>query len=162
MSDSQYPIDNTMSYKPEYPTANDIRWSRAVELPSLAQIEEMDKKRSQAVEALEISDDRVKCQCCDKQISLLPRNTEKPKSSRVESLTYQIHWLKHSTRYSRSDTSRDALIRVAETELNELLEEDNKADKLRRLPLYSTRLTNFKFYCGKCFENAYAKQAKKR
>jgi hypothetical protein len=36
-----------------------------------------------------------------------------------------------------------------------LLEEDAKADKLRSLPLYSCRITGFKFVCGCCFEKAY-------
>jgi hypothetical protein len=33
-----------------------------IEVPSLEEIEEMDKQRSQAIESLEISGDHVKCQ----------------------------------------------------------------------------------------------------
>jgi hypothetical protein len=44
-----------------------------IELPSMYEIEEMDKQRLQAVESLEISEDKVKCQYCDRRIPLLPR-----------------------------------------------------------------------------------------
>jgi len=33
--------------------------------------------------------------------------------------------------------------------------EDPKADKLRSLPLYSCRITGFKFVCSKCYDKVY-------
>ena len=41
-------------------------------------------------------------------------------------------------------------IKALRQELAELLEEDDKADKLRSLPLYSCRITGWKFVCSKC------------
>jgi hypothetical protein len=41
-----------MSYKPDYPTVYD---ARAIELPSLHEIQEMDRQRQEAIESLEIS-----------------------------------------------------------------------------------------------------------
>lgn len=40
-------------------------------------------------------------------------------------------------------------------QLAELLEEDAKADKLRSLPLYSRRMTGWKFVCSKCYDMVY-------
>jgi two-component SAPR family response regulator len=39
-------------------------------------------------------------------------------------------------------------------ELAELLEEA-KADALRRLPLYSCKITGFRFMCSKCYDRVY-------
>ena len=46
-------------------------------------------------------------------------------------------------------------IKQLKQELAELLEEEAKADALRRLPLYSCRITRFKFVCSKCYDNVY-------
>jgi hypothetical protein len=40
-------------------------------------------------------------------------------------------------------------------ELAELLEEEAKADALRRLPLYSCRITGWKFVCSRCYDKVY-------
>jgi hypothetical protein len=40
-------------------------------------------------------------------------------------------------------------------EFAELLEEDAKADKLRSLPLYSCRITGWKFVCSVCYYKVY-------
>lgn len=40
-------------------------------------------------------------------------------------------------------------------ELSDLLEQDAKADKLRCLPLYSCRITGWKFVCSKCYDKVY-------
>jgi hypothetical protein len=40
-------------------------------------------------------------------------------------------------------------------ELVELLEEEAKDDKLRSLPLYSCRITGWKFVCSKCYDKVY-------
>jgi hypothetical protein len=44
----------------------------------------------------------------------------------------------------------------AKQELAELLEEDAKYDKLRSLPLYSCRITGWKFVCSRCYDKVYA------
>jgi hypothetical protein len=44
---------------------------------------------------------------------------------------------------------------VLKQELADLLEEDAKYDKLRSLPLYSCKITGFKFACSKCYDKIY-------
>ena len=48
-------------------------------------------------------------------------------------------------------------IKALKQELAELLEEEAKADALRLLPLYSCRITGFKFVCSKCYDKVYNK-----
>jgi hypothetical protein len=40
-------------------------------------------------------------------------------------------------------------------EVADLLQEDAKADKLRSLPLYSCRITGWKFVCSECYDKVY-------
>jgi hypothetical protein len=153
-----------MSYKLDYPTRHDIRWSRAVELPSMQEIQEMDRQRQQAIESLEISADGcyVKCQRCKTDIRKPPTTTSPPKSARIDSLRYQIQWIsQHPNYYHRSNANRDELIRAVQAELTELEEEEAKADKLRDIPLYSSKITGFKFYCGQCFDKLYMRVSAK-
>jgi len=42
------------------------------------------------------------------------------------------------------------------------LQEDVKADKLRSLPLYSCRITGWKFVCSRCYDKVYNIHAKSR
>lgn len=46
-------------------------------------------------------------------------------------------------------------LKALKRELAELLEEDTKADKLRCLPLYSSRITDWKFVCSKSHDKVY-------
>jgi hypothetical protein len=71
--------------------------SNPIEIPSLEEIEAMDRKRSQAIEALEISDHSVKCQKCGIAVPLL-RTRAKPSSIRIDGLETRINWIEN--RYS--------------------------------------------------------------
>jgi RNA polymerase-binding transcription factor DksA len=68
------------------------------ELPSLEEIEEMDRQRSQAIESLQLSisesdsGDFVKCQKCGIAVPML-RILTKPKSNRIAVLEKQIKWI---------------------------------------------------------------------
>jgi hypothetical protein len=58
--------------------------------------------------------------------------------------------------YRRGNTNvKDDDVELLKAELAELLEEDAKADKLRSLPLYSCRLTGWKFVCSRCYDKVY-------
>ena len=46
-------------------------------------------------------------------------------------------------------------IKVLKQEVADLLDADAKADRLRSLPLYSCRITGFKFICSKCYCKVY-------
>ena len=73
----------------------------------------------------------------------------RPRNNRIDALQKQIKWIEdHSYK-------ADANIEELKAELAELLEQEAKADALRRLPLYSCRITGFKFVCSKCYDKVY-------
>ena len=114
----------------------------------------MDRQRSQAIEALEIFDHSVKCQRCGIAVPIVGKLT-KANNDRIGILQKRIKWIEN---YSRGNTNRPSYInevKVLKQELAELLEEDAKYDKLRSLPLYSCRITGWKFVCSKCYDKAY-------
>ena len=113
----------------------------------------MDRKRSQAIEALEISYDTniVKCQKCSSNVPLLNVNQSsimRPNNIRISELQNRIKIMKAYARRigNKIDDSKE------KQELEELLEADAKADKLRRLPLYFCR---GKLMCSACFDKVY-------
>jgi hypothetical protein len=59
------------------------------ELPSLEEIEEMDRQRSLAIDSLEIYGDSVKCQKCGMAVPIVGKLT-KPKSNRIAILEKRI------------------------------------------------------------------------
>jgi hypothetical protein len=76
--------------------------------------------------------------------------TTKPNSNRIAVLQKRIKWVEN---YSHISNIND--LEELKAELAELLEEDAKADKLRSLPLYSCRITGWKFVCSKCYDKVY-------
>ena len=118
----------------------------------------------QAIESLQVSipdsGDYVKCQKHDMAIPIL-RTMIKPKSNRIAILEKQIKWIEEHYQYrhrhdNTSNNNDDGVyIKQLKQELAELLAEDAKVDKLRSLPLYSCRITDFKFVCSKCYERLY-------
>ena len=111
----------------------------------------MERQRLQAIEALEIYDDHsVKCQRCGIAVPIV-RKLPRPLNDRVAILQKRIKWIEN---YSRGNIRSDD-VKQLKAELADLLEEDAKADKLRSLPLYSCRITGFKFVCSKCYDKIY-------
>jgi hypothetical protein len=116
------------------------------DLPSLEEIKEMDRQRSYAIESLEIFDHSVKCQKCGMTVPIVGK-LSKPNSNRIAVLEKRIKWLEN---YSHSNNNgsyhhKNNDVKQLKQELAHLLAEDAKADKLRSLPLYSCRITSFKF-----------------
>jgi hypothetical protein len=77
-------------------------------------------------------------------------------NDRITVLQRRIKWIEHyshrgNTKYN--DNNDD--IKVLKAELEELLSEEAKRDKLRSLPLYSCRITDFRFVCSKCYDKVY-------
>jgi hypothetical protein len=134
----------------------------AFEIPSLEEIEEMERQPSQAIESLQISNHSVKCQKCGVAIPMVGKLTRtKPKGNRIDTLEKRIKWLEHycinnSTNNIKKKGNDD--IEALKQELAELLEADAKADKLQSLPLYSCRITGWKFVCSKCYDKVYLQQ----
>jgi hypothetical protein len=124
------------------------------EIPSLEQIEKMERQRLQAVESLEyvLSDSgskkavAVKCQRCKKDIPIVG-GMSRPANDRI------VH-LQTRQRFQETHPYRSTKEAIEETkrELAELLKEDAEADKLRNLPLYSSRITGYRFVCPECFD----------
>jgi hypothetical protein len=77
----------------------------------------------------------------------------RPHNDRVAVLQKRIKWMENYYRGNISRSSDD--LKQLKQELAELLEEDAKADKLRSLPLYSCKITGFKFVCSKCYDKVY-------
>jgi hypothetical protein len=123
----------------------------------------------------------VKCQSCSMVVPLLKRSmSSRPRSIRIGVLQRQIKWLEQHYKYicrlnhhvlatalaaaggnggkgngnGDGDNDGDVLKQIKQ-ELAELLEEDAKADKLRNIPLYSCKITGYKFVCSKCYDKAY-------
>jgi predicted metal-dependent hydrolase len=117
------------------------------ELPSLEQIEEMEKQRSQAIEALQIIDHSVKCQKCGIAVPIVGKLINPTKGNRIAILQKRIKWIEN---YSRGNINRPSYhineVKALKAELADLLEKDAKADKLRRLPLYSCKITGGNSY----------------
>jgi hypothetical protein len=67
------------------------------ELPSLEQIGQMDKQRSQALQSLQITDNSVKCQRCGMDVPIL-RMLTKPRSNQIDTLVKQIKWIENHSR----------------------------------------------------------------
>jgi hypothetical protein len=84
----------------------------------------------------------------------------KPNSNRIAVLETRIKWLEN---YSRGNNHgsyhKNNDLKQLRQELAELLEEDAKADKLRSLPLYSCKITGWKFVCKIYYNNMLLQQA---
>jgi hypothetical protein len=112
------------------------------ELPSLEEIAEMDRQRSQAIESLEIFDSdsghshQVKCQRCGMAVPIVGKLT-RTGNDRIAMLQKRIKWLENynypSHRGNNSSHNKDNEVKQLKQELAGLLEEDAKADKLRSL-----------------------------
>jgi hypothetical protein len=116
-------------------------------------------QRSRAIESLQISDNYVKCQKCGVAVPLLNFDQAKPKSNRIAALKRQIMWIEEHhhlhRRHGNTNNNNNAAVKQLKQELADLLEEDAEADKLRNLPLYSCRITGWKFVCSKCYDKVY-------
>jgi hypothetical protein len=122
------------------------------ELPALEEIEEMDRQRLQDIQSLEIYDHSVKCQRCSSAIPIVGKLT-KVSNDRIAVLQKRIKWIENFRR--GNNTTKDDDLKALKQELADLLEENAKADKLRSLPLYSCRITGWKFVCSKCYDKVY-------
>jgi hypothetical protein len=74
----------------------------------------------------------------------------RPCNDRVVILQRRIKWMEN---YYHGVNKDD--LKQLKQEVAELLEEDAKADKLRSLPLYSYKITGWKFVCSKCYDKVY-------
>jgi hypothetical protein len=97
------------------------------ELPSLEEIEEMDRQRSQAIEALQIFDHSVKCQNCDMAVPIVGK-LPRPHNDRVAILQKRIKWMENYSRCNNNNKNND--LKQLRQELADLLEQDANGDIL--------------------------------
>jgi hypothetical protein len=83
------------------------------------------------------------------------RKLTKLNSDRIAMLQRRIKWIEEHYHYHHRHRGKDEDIKALKQELADLWERDAKADKLRSLPLYSCRITGFKFVCSKCHDKVY-------
>jgi hypothetical protein len=119
------------------------------ELPSLEEIEQMERQRLQAIESLQVTDSSVKCQRCNNDIPIVAKLSRRC-NGRAAILQRRIKWMEN---YYHGVNIND--LNALRQELAELLEEDAKYDKLRSIPLYSCRITGWKFVCSTCYDKVY-------
>ncbi len=62
--------------------------------------------------------------------------------------------IRQSEKYHVGGASNDVCKKERE-ELKDLLEEEKQKDILRRLPLYSSKITNYRWLCSKCYDEVY-------
>jgi len=123
----------------------------------------MERQRLQAIESLEISNHSVKCQRCGIAVPIVGKLTAR--NDRIAVLQKQIKWIEEHYQYphrpygninnGNNNKDNNNSIKQLKAELAELLEEDAKYDKLRSLPLYSCRITEFRFLCSRCYDKIY-------
>jgi hypothetical protein len=98
------------------------------ELPSLEEIEQMERQRSQVIQSLEIFDhSSVKCQKCGVAVPIVGKLTN-VSNDRIAVLQKRIKWIEN---YHRGNTiAKDEDVKVLKAELAELSEEDARRDRL--------------------------------
>jgi|SRR6188472_2481069 len=121
------------------------------ELLSLEEVEEMDRQRQKAIESLEISDDAkyVKCQKCDKPVAMFAK-LQRTSSvfNRIVSLERHIKWAEKNSTINKKAINNN--VNHLKQEPADLLKQEEKNDLLRRLPLYSSHMTGYKWICSDC------------
>jgi hypothetical protein len=124
-----------------------------VEIPSMDQVEEMDKQRQKAIDSLQVANGLVKCQGkCGQLYPIIKKDDPFKLSS--SNLTGRIARLKAMIKQAEKYSHFDSCKREKE-ELKELLEQEAKTDILRRLPLYSSKISGYRFLCSNCYDEAY-------
>ena len=135
--------------------------NNAVEIPSLEEIEQMDKQQN-ALESLEISitdyekTSYVKCQKCGTRIAMFQKSHRSyTVSNRITVLEKQIRQdeIRNSHYLINNNDYND--IMGSKQELADLLKEEDKNEFVTRLPLYSSRMTGYKWICSECWDKAY-------
>ncbi|MFL6318596.1 MAG: hypothetical protein ACJ71K_18250 [Nitrososphaeraceae archaeon] len=72
-------------------------------------------------------------------------------SNRIAILEKQIKW---AERYSTENSKQ------LKEELAELLKEEQEREVLRKLPLYSSRVTGYRWVCSRCWDQVYWSKSK--
>jgi hypothetical protein len=105
-------------------------FTNAVIIPTIEELDDAEKRRQDAENSLETSDGHAKCQSCNTAVPIgekFPRSH----SDRIVVLEKKISWAENHN----DDIN---LHKTLKAELADLLREEEKRDKVRSLPLYSS------------------------
>jgi hypothetical protein len=128
-----------------------------VELPSMEEVDAMEKQQSKAIESLEISDGHVKCQECGTLKPIITDDTNLIDSDESK----RIHRLRAIIKQIERQHIGGINSKKEKQELAELLEQEKRNDIFRRLPLYSSCATGYRWFCSTCYDKAYSLSRKK-
>jgi archaellum component FlaC len=122
----------------------------AIDLPSLDEVESVEQQRLQTLQSLEVIDNTVKCQSCCNFESLGEKlTTTRHHLHRISALKTRIKLIED--KYPRATED----LRRLKEELDQLIEEDAKKELQRRIRLYSSAATGYRWVCSQCFDLAY-------
>jgi hypothetical protein len=132
-------------------------------LPSLDEIDRMDKLRQEAIASLEVLNNKVKCQKCGVWVPIAREPLRSSSNTHeISNLRTRIRSAEQYSRRLSSTTELDITIQKLKEKLAALMKEEEKQDLLRRLPLYSSLITRYKWLCSGCYELAYRRKNRKR
>jgi hypothetical protein len=125
-----------------------------VEIPSMDQVEAMDKQRQEAIESLQIVNGMVQCQGkCGQLYPIIKKDDPFKLSS--SNLTGRIAQLRSIIKQIERHHIGSTNANKEKEELKQLEEEDKQREILRRLPLYSSKISGYRFLCSNCYDEAY-------
>ena len=119
---------------------------------TLEEIDTIEHQQARATQSLEIADNHVKCQGCGSLKPLIPDSWTLPKSGEI---AHRISRLKVTIQNGEKYNNLGDL-KKEKQEIAELLKKQEKwlKDPLRRLPLYNTALTGYRWFCNTCYDKA--------
>jgi hypothetical protein len=83
--------------------------------------------------------------------------------TRISFLQKRIQYVEHHhNRQNISDSEYSRIISELRQELDMLLKEEDAKGRIRRLPLYSSRITVFRYVCGSCYDILYKRRNRKK
>jgi hypothetical protein len=138
-------------------------FNNPIELPSMQIADAADRAQEEAYNSLEFvkKNKFVRCQCCHKPIKIVGK-MHRPTNDRIVQIKKRIKSIEeYNLKYNNKATS-DSGINELKQELAELLKEEEKRDRLRSLPLYSSKITNYRFFCSPCWDKAYLLDQERR
>lgn len=144
----------------------DTSFHNPIELPSMQIADAADRAQDESFNSLEFvrKNKFVRCQCCHKAIKITGK-MHKPANDRIEQLKKRIRQIEeYNLKYNNNKAASDSGINELKQELAELLKDEAKRDRLRSLPLYSSKCTGYRFFCSPCWDKAcfLAEQQKKK
>ena len=137
-------------------------FNNPIELPSMQIADAADRAQEEAYNSLEFvkKNKFVRCQCCHKPIKIVGK-MHRPTNDRIVQIKKRIKSIEeYNVKYNKA--SSDSGINELKQQLEDLLKEEAKRDRFRCLPLYSSKITGYRFFCSLCWDKAYLLDQERR